>query len=94
MDSMHLATGTGSWPGAGAAAEGREVTAHPVGFTWGDPAGTFLQPGWFTLLMTAESERGNDPNEAAMDTAVLHLNAFRPLEQREAASTRRGCWVN
>lgn len=36
MDRVHLAMGTGSRRGAGAvcaAAEGREATAHPVGFT-------------------------------------------------------------
>lgn len=44
-----------------AAAEGREVTAHPVGFTWSDPAG-MLYLGGPAVLTCAE---GNDPKAVA-----------------------------
>lgn len=88
LGSMHLATGTSSRRAAGdvcAAAKGRQASAHPVGFTWGDPAGTLFQLGRTVVIMCIESERGNNSDEVASDTTVLHLNTLSPTERQEAS---------
>lgn len=55
--------------------------------------GTLFQLGR-TVIMCTENERGNNSNKATSDTAVLHLNALSPTEQREASYTRRWCLIN
>lgn len=37
------------------------------------------------MIMCTDSERGNNSDEAALDTAVLYLDSLSPTERREAS---------